>query len=533
MSRKRRKPPVRKPNDRLTTREIHRALKAAGASDEAADAILELKGRDPDDGGVEVVSGSSVNEGSTWERESYACGVCLVPLNPFTTSDGAAGFTHARSWVEHDHDPQPVRASSLDGDVAMICDWCSETPVVYRYHGDNIGVIMGNTANNYGTRWVGCANCAPYIDKGDIEGLLDRILVVSPLAAKVEDDPPEVSAEIRRHLRRMQNAFIPTIHRREPLAAAPAAPVRPITPAMMPEVRKRLVRYWQDHGVDLVTRYTNSGTRAILPGIDAGYPEKFSKLVHDATAEQAGRFARRAEVGTNVADLYWVSADFTLLAIQAGKDLPDVNLAREQMPSSNGLVVYATPILHKKVSGRDVYITAIGWTLVPGGVWASLYCRPEETMPEHNPSSLKSVWGYLFPVSPGAGLPFGEHPSFEGDTIWRTLFATWFLMQQPGVGEVTEQKPAPKVRRAEARAGRGSPTVRVVDLRRHHRPATEERETSGGWKVSVRFMVRGHWKNQAYGPQRSLRKKLYISPFIKGPDGAPFKADPEVVKTLR
>lgn len=37
---------------------------------------------------------------------------------------------------------------------------------------------------------------------------------------------------------------------------------------------------------------------------------------------------------------------------------------------------------------------------------------------------------------------------------------------------------------------------------------------------SVQFLVRGHWRNQAYGEQRLLRKLLWIEPFWKGPDGA-------------
>lgn len=36
----------------------------------------------------------------------------------------------------------------------------------------------------------------------------------------------------------------------------------------------------------------------------------------------------------------------------------------------------------------------------------------------------------------------------------------------------------------------------------------------------IRFLVRGHWKKVAYGPQSSLRKVQHISPYWKGPDEA-------------
>ncbi|MET7881388.1 hypothetical protein ABZS52_31190 [Micromonospora profundi] len=38
-----------------------------------------------------------------------------------------------------------------------------------------------------------------------------------------------------------------------------------------------------------------------------------------------------------------------------------------------------------------------------------------------------------------------------------------------------------------------------------------------------RFWVSGHWRNQAHGPGRSLRRPVYIHPFLRGPDDAPIK----------
>lgn len=43
-------------------------------------------------------------------------------------------------------------------------------------------------------------------------------------------------------------------------------------------------------------------------------------------------------------------------------------------------------------------------------------------------------------------------------------------------------------------------------------------ETSKGRKLTVQFLVRGHWKNQAHGPKHSLRKNIWIHPFWKGPE---------------
>lgn len=40
------------------------------------------------------------------------------------------------------------------------------------------------------------------------------------------------------------------------------------------------------------------------------------------------------------------------------------------------------------------------------------------------------------------------------------------------------------------------------------------------FKIGKRFMVRGHWRNQACGKGMQDRKKLWVQPYLKGPDDA-------------
>lgn len=42
--------------------------------------------------------------------------------------------------------------------------------------------------------------------------------------------------------------------------------------------------------------------------------------------------------------------------------------------------------------------------------------------------------------------------------------------------------------------------------------------TGKSWRAAQRFIVRGHWRNQAHGEGRALRKRLWIEPHWKGPD---------------
>jgi hypothetical protein len=46
--------------------------------------------------------------------------------------------------------------------------------------------------------------------------------------------------------------------------------------------------------------------------------------------------------------------------------------------------------------------------------------------------------------------------------------------------------------------------------------AVQRGEKRRGGKLTVQFLVRGHWKNQAHGPHLSLRKRKWLQPYWKG-----------------
>ncbi len=41
-------------------------------------------------------------------------------------------------------------------------------------------------------------------------------------------------------------------------------------------------------------------------------------------------------------------------------------------------------------------------------------------------------------------------------------------------------------------------------------------EGTGGYRLTYRVLVRGHWRNQAHGPARALRKRKWIEPHVRG-----------------
>lgn len=96
--------------------------------------------------------------------------------------------------------------------------------------------------------------------------------------------------------------------------------------------------------------------------------------------------------------------------------------------------------------------------------------------------------------------------------------------------ELTEHRPSEEHRRAGTRTTKrnslGEPVAWTytltrdvkVDCRQAVRDYVEGRRSSA---PSVQCLVRGHWKRQAHGPARSLRKFIFVEPYWRGPEDAP------------
>jgi hypothetical protein len=109
-------------------------------------------------------------------------------------------------------------------------------------------------------------------------------------------------------------------------------------------------------------------------------------------------------------------------------------------------------------------------------------------------------------------------------TVRLAILLAWIMVNpEPNLVTVVERAAAagipPRARTGSKRDQKAR--VKVVDLRRQTvrtiGEVTEARRT-----LNHRFIVRGHWRKQAFGPGRRDRKMVYIAPFVKGPADAPF-----------
>lgn len=464
----------------------------------------------------------------------WLCGKCGLIINRFATPDGASTFVHARSWLKHDHEPEPVEAADTDVQPVRDCDFCSRfSNINWRYTGEHIRYQPpgSNTLSDYGTIWAGCDDCDQYIRMGDVEGLIEHVLQVGP---RMSTYPPSVKEVMRERFRDLHGVFVPSIYKRERVTPIPPPPS--LHPRQMPKLRDGLVKHWRA-GQQYANFHRSTSTMS-LPGFAYSADDKFRVTrPGPQIPEDAYRtFADHIASGLEVADLYYVSRDFTHLAITSGQELTDVSLTREELPSAFGFLVWEEPIEEaERIMGFKAGFRSVSWTLVPGGVWVNFYVQPEDGDPDYR--YREPALSKLIALSPGTGLPFinlGPVPEEPQSGLLTTLLATWFLMTQPGVGQETIQHADKGLQRAYKRAGRKTPDVRVIDLRRRSQAERDAAAAAGEIrKISVRFLVRGHWKRQAYGPARSLRKTIYVAPFMKGPDGAPLKIDIPTVKVLR
>ena len=289
--------------------------------------------------------------------------------------------------------------------------------------------------------------------------------------------------DTRERLTALHSAFLNGRHPDQPLITTTAWPAAVIKPTDLPKIRDRLARLYR-------------GPLHLPPNL------------HSADMRAA------SVCGLDRAGLYWIDGEFTDLTSDAVASLPAVTVADDLPPSSEGMLVWARPL-------GDRHTVAASWTPLADGTWLITCYRAIGAGLDGPPlQRLRETIGWLVPttitiVDDGGPLP--EHDPAA------PLAATWLLIAQH-IADTQPVPPDPATRRSYTRAGRTIPDVRVVRIRPHTADGSRVGPAGGERGFYSRFWVTGHWRNQAYGPQRTLRRPVYIHPFLKGPDDQPINA---------
>lgn len=233
------------------------------------------------------------------------------------------------------------------------------------------------------------------------------------------------------------------------------------------------------------------------------------------------------------APLYHMRANVCALIEGARADVPqDVLPAAHLFVSPGGLMFFDSPMSScaqdDRPEGRwDIPTTfdAIGWGWIKTDFGVPGLVLPTWKRDEGNWTFLNvSMW--LYDEALGKfNLGHNVQPHARADHIEdrALVLVANLLMTQEGILTDTPAPLAPKDRRRAARAGLPTAPVRVIDVK-HGGGAS----TGTGHHLTKRFIVRGHWRNQACGPGHKLRRPMWINAHVKGPEDAPLDVRPTV-----
>lgn len=296
-----------------------------------------------------------------------------------------------------------------------------------------------------------------------------------------------------------------------------------ITAHDLPGIRKTLIEGW---GPDGFHRRSTGAVQA--SGLVTG----------SGAAGVEDRWLREAH-------LWWVSPDTCRTVHAAADSYPDdVVLSPEWLPSRSGLAVWSLPFWGTDAEAPEygVRVDAILWGEVPIG--SSDPSRP----PIHGVAICSYRWfdtvGQMLPLG-RADWPYGHRidaQSFPDDPLPpanlasviedRRVLATLCSLTEADRLVVVENEPLPRAERRRRerdadKTGIDVDTIRVRNLRLRREVAADTSAGAGDDSYyQHRFLVAGHWRNQAYGPGRQLRRPMWIHTYEKGPEGAPM-LDPD------
>ena len=284
--------------------------------------------------------------------------------------------------------------------------------------------------------------------------------------------------------------------------------------------------------------------------------------VIDASQHKAGSPDSRCRVDNLTrAALWWVSPDMTQLAATAARTLPQWTPKRA-VPHSSGIVVWCgdTITVTHPITEFRVPVRAAYWFSYRNRLHVTAYtdtaALPKGTQPESAKGLCEAV---VFTIPLTKWIPANNTTARDTYHVLQLLGATWLLA---GQGSLTEKKPIRGQGKhskyihmgATDSMGKSVSTqdanlISIIQLRTsesHGRsdrclsdtdPASaanqspdttdgvgdDEQDAGHGKVFHVRWVVRGHWRQQAVGPNHSEHKPVFIAPHVRGPQGAPLK----------
>ena len=274
----------------------------------------------------------------------------------------------------------------------------------------------------------------------------------------------------------------------------------PFSAVWMPVIRDRHLRLWEDTA-RLMER---NG------GIDPGF------LSHGVPWREVRDEALTQVQALRDADLYFVRSDMVSLAVHAAVD--DGELPFVEPPSDCGYMLFEGGLCPTTDETREV-VRMYGLLWWIGDDDHIHYDTLADVMFDRMHVRVRKRAG-MDDARDARDLGAGWHD--PDSFLSRVLRALWALMAEPSVAEVAQGASAARLERVPARVSEQARRVRVIDVREHNEPERVDGDGSRRYKpYDHRFIVSGHWREQACGPNHSERRRRWIAPYVKGPKDKP------------
>lgn len=308
------------------------------------------------------------------------------------------------------------------------------------------------------------------------------------------------------------------------------------------------------HGTDYSQALESQMQIARFIGSEQG--KQFMRLLWGGTPMPGGSVTSSemiAQVGVEYGETFYWAPPLCQTLAEVAPTLPPWTLTPDAIPCPVGFMWLAHPLPMPTIFDRDGAPVAESISAVS---WAILY-RPDDGADDPNSGWLLPVTGAEVRRADGLGLTF--YSDFLSDSrasrvtpsatwTWRVgetheaaaarsrelkgdsyktlrlgyLAAAFAFLEQQIVVASSQQAVRSTRRRLERLRWTHEPAIRVVELRRRSTaPAHEHGADSPEW--SCQWVVRGHWRQQACGPERALRQPRWILPYVKGPEDKPLK----------
>lgn len=266
-----------------------------------------------------------------------------------------------------------------------------------------------------------------------------------------------------------------------------------------------------DFRLDLV----DDAKHGSLPIIAKALREQFGDFDPNAGKE----IANHIEIGCMASRLWWVEEQMVDLLHDIAGDLPEeTTLTLETLPEGLGLLVLEKPLgISSSIDSEEGTADALVMQWHPFIDSETLKQTLRVNIWVANPNMPNRSCCYIG-CSEWTSFTALSTVTADSRDEFKFLVALFALVKSPGIAETSDLQPDRAARKRQQRAGIDPAATRVIRLRGS---SPTQGDTVSGNTYRHRWLVRGHWRSQPYGPGRKYRRPVFIAPHVKGPEGAP------------